>query len=195
MKNSNVKNMVVTAMLSAIAVVLMFIDFSVPFMPVFIKADISEMPALIASFAVGPFYGVAVCFIKNIANIMIHGSTGGIGELANFLMGAAFVLPAGYIYRYNKTKKGAMIGSLVGAVSMAALSLPINYYITYPMYARLMIPMETIVSMYQAILPSADSLFECLLIFNVPFTLLKGVLCSLITFLIYKRISHIIKDL
>ena len=182
-------------MLSAVAVVLMFIDFSVPFMPVFIKADISEMPALIASFAVGPFYGVAVCFIKNIANIMIHGSTGGIGELANFLMGVAFVLPAGYIYKRNKTKKGAKIGSLVGACAMAALSLPINYYITYPMYARLMIPMETIVSMYQAILPSVDSLFECLLIFNVPFTLLKGILCALVTFLIYKRISHIIKDI
>jgi riboflavin transporter FmnP len=192
MRNTNVRKIVVTAMLAAVASVLMFVDFSVPIMPSFIKLDISEMPALIATFAVGPLWGGAVCFIKNVVNMALHGTTGGVGELCNFLLGLTFVLPAGFIYKYNKTRKGALIGSLVGAVCMAVLSLPINYFITYPMYAKFM-PIDAIIGMYQEIFPGVDGLFSCLLIFNVPFTFVKGLICSAITFIVYKRISYIIK--
>ena len=178
-------------MLSAMAAILMFIDFSVPFMPPFIKLDVSEMPALVASFAVGPWWGVAVCLVKNLINLM-RTSTSGAGEFANFILGITFVLPAGYIYKYKKTRVGALIGSLVGAASMGALSLPINYYITYPIYSRFM-PIDVIVGMYEKIYSGVDGLFSCLLIFNVPFTFMKGVLCAAITFVIYKRISKLIK--
>ena len=191
MRNSNVRKIAVTAMLSAMAAILMFVDFSVPFMPPFIKLDVSEMPALVASFAVGPWWGVAVCLVKNLINLM-RTSTSGAGEFANFILGITFVLPAGYIYKYNKTRVGALIGSLVGAASMGALSLPINYYITYPIYSRFM-PIDVIVGMYEKIYSGVDGLFSCLLIFNVPFTFLKGVLCAAITFVIYKRISKLIK--
>ena len=119
-------------------------------------------------------------------------STGGVGELSNFLLGASFVFAAGIAYKKNNTKKGALIGSLVGALVMAILSVFTNYYIVYPIYTNFM-PMEAIIGAYQAILPSADSLLKCLIIFNMPFTFIKGMISVLITFLIYKRLSPILK--
>ncbi|MDP4133680.1 MAG: ECF transporter S component [Bacillota bacterium] len=186
----NTRKLVMTAMLSAVATVLMFVDFSVPFMPNYIKMDISELPALIASFSMGPAAGVAVCLIKNLANLF-RSQTGGIGELCNFFLGICFVLPAGLVYKMNKTKKGALTGCLVGAVSMAALSLPLNYFFIYPIYSKFM-SMEAIIKSYQIIFPKVNSLFECLLIFNVPFTFIKGLLVAILTFALYKKIAPVI---
>ena len=121
----------VTAMLSAIATVLMYIEIVVPFMPSFIKLDLSDLPSLIGSFAMGPVYGVVIAAVKNLLHLFFT-SSGGVGELSNFLLNAAFVLPAGLIYRFRKSKKGAIAGALTGAVVMAALSVPINYFIVYP---------------------------------------------------------------
>lgn len=182
--------MTVAAMLSAVATVLMFIDFSVPLMPSFIKLDVSELPALLASFSLGPVYGVVVCLIKNVINLA-RSSTSGVGEFCNFLLGAVFVFTAGIVYKKMKSRKGALIGSLIGAVAMAVLSLPINYYITYPIYANFM-PMEAIIGAYQAIFSGVDSLLDCLLVFNVPFTFFKGLLDVALTFLIYKKLSPIL---
>jgi hypothetical protein len=99
-KRVNVRYLTVTAMLSAVAYILMFLDFSVPFMPAFIKMDLSELPALIGSFAMGPLCGVVVCLIKNVLHLFIT-TTGGVGELSNFILGVAFVLPAGKTYVLN----------------------------------------------------------------------------------------------
>ena len=119
-----VRNMTVTAMLSAVAAVLMFFDFSLPmFIPSFVKMDISELPALLAAFSMGPVSGVVVCLVKNILAAIFHGSTGGIGEVCNFLLGAAFVGSAGVIYKYKKTRLGAVIAALVGSVVMAVISV------------------------------------------------------------------------
>lgn len=102
-KRVNVRYLTVTAMLSAVAYILMFLDFSVPFMPSFIKMDLSELPALIGSFAMGPLCGVIICLVKNVLHLFIT-STGGVGELSNFILGVAFVLPAGLLYKYKKNK-------------------------------------------------------------------------------------------
>ena len=182
--------LVVTAMLAAVATVLMFQEFSVPIMPSFIKLDISELPALLASFSLGPVYGIAVCLVKNLVSLT-HTSTGGVGELCNFLLGVTFVVPAGLLYKKMKNRKGAFLGSLIGAIIMAALSVPLNYFITYPIYT-VFIPMEGIIGMYQLILPFVDDLLECLLIFNMPFTFCKGMLDVLIAFLIYKPLSPLL---
>lgn len=190
-KKVNVRKLAVTAVMAAVAAVLMFISFSVPIMPSFIKLDLSELPALIASFALGPASGVAVCFLKNLVNLPTT-TTSGVGELCNFLLGAAFVLPAGLLYKKVQGRKGALIGSLTGAAAMAILSLPINYFITYPFYAVFM-PMDAIIGMYQAINPAVENLFQALLWFNVPFTLVKGLLSVAITFLVYKKISPLLK--
>lgn len=188
---SKTRKITVIGMLSAIAFILMYFDFSVPFMPSFIKMDISELPALIGSFALGPVSGVVICLIKNLLHLF-KTTTGGVGELSNFILGAMFVFPAGLLYQKLKTKKGAFIGSLIGALVMAVASIVTNYFIVYPIYTNFM-PMEAIIGAYQAINPSADSLLKCLIMFNMPFTFIKGMLSVLVTFLIYKRISPILK--
>ena len=181
----------ITAILSAAATVLMFLSFPIPFLiPSFVQMDVSELPALLASFSLGPLYGVAVCLVKNLIHLLIT-TTGGAGELCNFLLGACFVLPAGLIYQKLKARKGALLGALVGAVIMGLLSIPLNYYISYPIYANFM-PIDAILNMYQEIRPGVDGLLECLIIFNAPFTLLKGLLCTLLCFLIYKPLSPIL---
>lgn len=104
MSGFQIRKMTVTAILAAVSTVLMFLSFNVPFMPSFIKMDFSELPALIAAFAYGPLSGVIVCLIKNLINLLST-QTGGVGELSNFILGCAFVLPAGLIYKHKKTKK------------------------------------------------------------------------------------------
>ncbi len=191
-KKVNVRTLAMTAILGAVATVLMFISFSLPIIPSFVKLDFSELPALIAAFTMGPVSGAVVCLIKNLVNLPFT-STGGVGELCNFLMGVTFVVPAGLIYKYRKDRIGAVAGSFVGAVVMAALSFPINYFITYPFYAATMFPMEAIMAAYQAINPNVETLAQALLWFNVPFTFFKALCSVVITFLIYKRISPLIK--
>lgn len=189
-KRFDARRITVTGILAGLATVLMMLSFSVPLMPSFIKLDISELPALLAAFAFGPVEGVAVCLVKNVINAFFS-TTGCIGELSNFVLGCAFVVPGGVLYKYGKNRKFALIGSLIGAVAMACLSLPLNYYVMYPIYTRLM-PLDKIIAAYQAVLPSVDGLFACLLIFNVPFTLIKGGIDVLLTFVIYKRLSPLL---
>ena len=190
-KRVNVRCLTVTAMLSAVAYILMFLDFSVPFMPAFIKMDLSELPALIGSFAMGPLCGVVVCLIKNVLHLFIT-TTGGVGELSNFILGVAFVLPAGLIYKHKKNRKSALIGSLVGAAFMGIFSIVSNYFLVYPVYYNFM-PEEVILAAYQAILPSVKNILQCLICFNMPFTIIKGMFSVVITFLTYKHISPILK--
>lgn len=190
-KRTDIRKMTSTAMLSAVATVLMFFSFSVPLMPSFIKMDLSELPALIASFTFGPMAGVSVCLVKNLINVFFT-TTGGVGEVSNFLLGAMFVAPAGFIYQKMRTKKGAMIASVVGAATMAGLSLVTNYYIVYPVYTNIM-PMEVIIGAYSAINPNVTNLWQALLWFNVPYTFIKGMLSVVITMLIYKPLAPILR--
>ena len=179
-------------MLGAVAIILQFFEFVIPIMPSFIKLDLSDLPGLLGAFALGPWYGVVICLIKNIFHLATS-SSALVGELCNFLLGAAFVLPAGYIYKFNKTKKGAIIGAVVGAVCMALFSFPSNLFVTYPMYINLYgMSEEAILGMYQAILPSMKSLSQCLLVFNLPFTFVKAMISVAITMLIYKPLSPVL---
>ena len=194
MQNSTTKVRVLTgtAMLGAVAAVLMYLEFPIPIMPAFVKLDVSELPALIASFAYGPVSGVLVCLIKNLIKLPST-STAAVGELFNFVMGAIFVGVAGIVYKRNKTRKGAIVGALLGALVMAVVSVPYNYFIVYPAYVVMYhLPLEAIIGMYQAINPSVDGLLTCLLVFNLPFTFVKGVLDAVLCFLIYKPLSPIL---
>ena len=180
-KETNVRFIAVTGVLSAAAFVLMLIEIPVPMLiPPFIKFDFSDLPA-----------GILIEFIKNLLHTFVSGSFG-VGELSNFMLGAVFVGIAGLIYGMNRTKKGAVTGSLVGALAMALFSLPSNYFIVYPVYYNFM-PKDTILAAYQAILPSVKSIGESLLLFNVPFTFVKGMIDVAVTFLVYKKLSPILK--
>ena len=192
---SRTHKLAVTAMLSAVAFVLMFIEFPIPaLIPSFVKLDISDLPELLAAFSMGPLYGVAVTLLKNLLFILLHGTSSAyVGELFNFLMGSVFAFSAGFIYQRKKSRKSALIGSIVGAALMALISVPLNYFVVYPAYVVCYgLPLEAIIGMYQAILPSADSLIKCLTIFNMPFTFCKGMLDVLLCFLIYKPLSPLL---
>ena len=194
MQNSTSKVRVLTgtAMLGAVAAVLMYLEFPIPIMPAFVKLDVSELPALIASFAYGPVSGILVCLIKNLIKLPSN-STAAVGELFNFVMGALFVGVAGLIYKRNKTRKGAIVGALLGALVMAVVSVPYNYFIVYPAYVVMYhLPLDAIIGMYQAINPNVNGLLACLLVFNLPFTFVKGALDAALCFLVYKPLSPIL---
>lgn len=182
------KKMICIAMMSAIAIVVYYLDFPVPLMPSFIKLDLSNVVSLFAGFTLGPAAGVIVCLIKNVIHLVIKGfgTTMGIGDIFDFVTSAVFALSAGLVYRKVHTKKGAVIGCIVGTAAYTLISLPLNYFIVYPIYAKAFGGMEAIISAYNAILPGTDNLFSALCIFNLPFTFVKGILCSLVTILIYK---------
>lgn len=193
MKHHTVKTrtLAATAMLGAIGFILMFLELSVPVMPSFIKLDFSELPALLAAFAYGPVSGTMVCLLKNVLHVFLGGSSNGVGELSNFLMGCCYVVPAGLIYRRVKSRRGALLASVSGCIASAAMSLPINYFLIYPLYGKMM-PMDAILGLYQALDPSCNGLFDALLRFNVPFTLAKNALVCVLVFLIYKKLSPLL---
>lgn len=190
---NSVRPLAVTAMLSAVGCVLMMLDFPLPMLiPSFVKMDVSELPALLASFSLGPVYGVTVCLVKNILAALFHGSTGGIGEVCNFLIGAVFTGVAGALYKHRKNRRNAVVASLVGAAAMALVSVPVNYFISYPVYAAMFGGIDAILAAYQELRPGTDGLLECLLVFNMPFTFVKGLIDVALCFLIYKPLSPIL---
>lgn len=182
------------AMLSAIAVVLMLLEFPLPFIaPPFYEMDFSEVPVLIGAFAMGPLVGIIIEAVKVLLNLVINGTiTGGVGEMANFAIGCAFIVPASLIYKFHKTKKSAFIGLGIGMLVMAALGCILNAYVLLPAYGKaLNIPIDVFIGMGQAIHPSIDSIMSFVLLTVLPFNILKGLLSSLIVILIYKRIRHL----
>ena len=124
----------------------------------------------------------------------LHGTSSAyVGELFNFIMGSVFSFSAGFLYQRNKSRKGALLGSVLGAALMAVLSVPFNYFLVYPAYVVCYgLPLDAIIGMYQAILPSSDSLIKCLTIFNMPFTFCKGMLDVALCFLVYKPLSPLL---
>ena len=192
-RKENIRKLCVIGIMSAVSAVLMMLSFNIPIMPSFIKMDFSELPALITAFSIGPIAGVIVCLLKNLINLPFS-TTAGVGELSNFVLGVALVLPAGLIYKKMKTRAGALIGSSIGSLIMAVFSIPWNYFVTYPAYVKILnFPLEAILGMYKAINPNVNGLLQALLIFNLPYTFCKGLVISLLTFLLYKRLSPIIK--
>lgn len=190
----NTRNMVKIAILGAIGMVLMFFELTVGFAPPFLKLDISDMPALIGSFAMGPGAGVVIQFIKNILSLLIEGtSTGGVGELSNFIVGSAFVFTAGYIYSKNRVYKNAIIGLITGVIVMTLFATFSNYFIVFPLYARIMIPLDEIVAMASSVNNLVVDYKTLILYAVVPFNLLKGAVVSAATLLIYKRVSPILQ--
>ena len=196
---SRTHKLTISAMLSGVAFLLMFIEFPIPaLIPSFVKLDLSDLPALLGTFSLGPVYGVVIQLVKNLLHLPF-GSSAGVGELSNFLLGSVFVLVAGLVYRRHKSRKSALWGSLLGAVLMALVSLPSNYFVVYPAYEVLYgLPMAGIVGMYEAIMgsiahvPTGNALLNCLVVFNVPFTLCKGLLNVGICLLIYKPLSPLL---
>ena len=192
-KNINVRAMCVIAIMSALGAVLMAVEFPIPMLiPPFIKLDFSEVPALITTFALGPVPGMAVCLLKNLIHLPF-GSSMDIGELANFIFGAVFTGVAGLIYKHRHNRKWAAISCAVGALAMSVVCVFVNYWLIYPLYSKVLgLSTEAIVGMYSQI-HEVNGLMAALALFNLPFTFIKGVIDSVICFLIYKPLSPILK--
>ena len=193
---SKIRIMAQVAMLAAVATILMLVEFPIPFLaPPFYQLDFSEIPVLIGTFAMGPLWGVVIEFIKILLNFVLNGTiTAGVGELANFVIGCSFIIPAGIIYRMNKTRKNALIGMVTGTILMAIVGCLVNAFVLLPAYsAGLGIPMDTLIGMGSAINPAITNVGWFVVLAVAPFNLLKGVLVSVVTLLIYKKVSVIIK--
>lgn len=186
---------VMIGMLSAIAGILHCFDFAIPIAPSFYKLDFSELAALIGGFAFGPVAGVLIEFVKILVKLVIKStSTAFVGDLANFLVGCMLVLPAAIIYQYHKSKKSALIGCIVGTVVMTIFGTVFNAIYLIPAFAKLYgMPIEVILGMGAAIHPSINNIWNFVLLCVAPLNLIKGAMISVITMLVYKRISPILK--
>ncbi|MBC7086935.1 MAG: ECF transporter S component [Tissierellales bacterium] len=183
------------AVLGVLAFVLMLFEFPLVWLaPPFLKLDISDLPALLGSFALGPMAGVIVQLLKNLLFITIRGSaSSGVGELANFIVGSVFAYTAGAIYFKKKTMNRAVLGLVSGTLMMTLIITFANYFFLFPMYARVYgLSIETLVEMGTAINSNIVDLKTMMVYAIVPFNLLKGILVSAITILVYKRLSPIL---
>lgn len=192
-KSKNLSKMIKISILSAIALILMFFEFALPIFPDFLKIDLSEVPVLIGAFALGPLSGILIELMKNLLHFVIKSQTAGIGEMANFLVGCSFVLPAAYIYSKNKTRKGAMVGLLLGVVIMVISASLLNYFVLLPLYEKVLgFPISAIVEWASKVNKNIKDVNSLIVYSIAPFNLLKGTFASLITILIYKRVSPIL---
>ena len=193
----NTHKMIQIAMLGAIATVLMLFEFPMPFLaPSFYELDFSELPVLIGGFAMGPVAGILIEALKILLHLLIKGThTAFIGELGNFIIGCAMVVPASLIYQKIKTKKGAVIGLVCGTICMALIGAVVNAFLLLPAYGKAFgMPVEAFVEMGAAIHSSVNSLFRFCLLLVTPFNLVKGAIISVLTMLLYKRISVLLKS-
>lgn len=182
-------------MFSAIAAVLMLFEIPMPFAPGFYKLDFSELPALIAAFAFGPVAGVMVEFCKIVLKLLFKStSTAFVGELANFAVGCSFLLPASILYLFNKTKKTAVIGCITGTLCMTVFGTAFNAIYLLPKFAQLYgMPMEALIGMGTAINGAITGIVSFVCFAVAPLNLIKGASVSIITMLVYKQLSPVLK--
>lgn len=188
------KGMAKIGILSGLAVVLMLFDFPLPIAPSFYKLDFSELAVLLGGFSMGPLAAIMIEALKNILNVLFTGSnTAYVGEFANFVIGALFTAVASAIYHHKKTRKNAIIGMVVGTLVMAAAGAVVNALVMLPMYSTLYnMPMDVIIGMGSAICGWISDIWTFCLFAVVPFNIVKGIIISILTSLIYKHVSPIL---
>ena len=187
----NIRTITMTALLSAMAYVLAFVEFPVPLSPSFAKMDLSDFPALIGAFAFGSISGLLIELVKNTLQLPTT-STGGIGEIANFLMGASYVVAAGVIYKRRKAKKTALIACIAASLVMGIAAALANYFILLPLFETFM-PLDQLIASFGAFLPFIHTKLDIVLFNALPFNMLKGLVIGGFTMLTYKRLTPILK--
>ena len=192
--NKNLKYIVKIGILSALAAVLMLFELPLWFAPPFYKLDFSEIPILIGSFALGPVAGVIMELLKNLLNLLMDGTTTAfVGEFANFVTGCAFVLPAALIYKHKKSLKSALVGLAFGTLSLVIVGALMNYFVLVPAFSELYhLPLESIVAMGTAVNASISDLKTLIIFAVMPFNFIKSLVCSVVTLLLYKKVSKIL---
>lgn len=182
-----------TALMAAISTVVMFFEFTFPPFPPFLKFDLSGLPILLTAFIMGPVQAVVVTLIKDLFHVLST-TTGGVGELADFLILSAFALTAGTIHRKMPSVKGTAIACLCGTVVIAIVGALANYFLLIPFFSQLM-PIDAIIAACNAVNPAVDSLMGYILFGAVPFNMAKGIVISVVTVVTYKKLAHVMKFL
>lgn len=180
MRDKRLHILIKISILSAFAFVFMLIEVPLPFFASFLKLDISDLPALFGAFAMGPSAGIIIELLKNVLHGITKTDSAWIGELANFIVGSAFVLVAGFIYRFKKNRAHALVGLFAGTIAMAAAAALGNSYIFLPLYQKVLgwpMPQSMVIFIVYSI---------------VPFNLFKGAVLSIIAFLSYKKLSPLL---
>ena len=192
---SSARSIAYIAIFAAIAAVLMFLEFPLFFAPSFYEIDLSEVPVLICTFYLGPVAGVVCEFLKVLLKLLMKGtSTAFVGDFANFALGCTLVLPASIVYHYRKSKKSAVRGMILGTVFMTVFGSLFNAFFLIPKYVQLYkLPLDAIIGMGTKVNPAITSVSTLVLFAVVPFNIVKGVVVSLITLLLYKRVERLLK--
>ena len=193
---TKINKLVIMAMFSAVAAVLMYVEFPITFIaPAFYEMDLSEVPVMIGSFMLGPCAGVIMEAVKVLLKLVLKGtSTAFVGDFANFILGCALVVPASVLYHTKKTKKRAVIGLVTGGIVLIVSGVFLNALYLLPKYSQLYgMPVETFIKMGAAINPAISNIFTFVILAVAPFNLIKATVVGVITMLLYKYLSRLIK--
>ena len=190
------KKMALISIFGALSAVLMYFKFPIPFMPPFMEFDFCGVPEMIGGFALGPIAAVLIIAIKLILKLALMGTTTMfVGELSNFILSCVYVLPAIYIYRRNKSKKGAIYGLVLGTILVSITAIFTNLFIIIPFYGKMLgLQFNVILDMCAAVNPLINSSITLAIFGIIPFNLIKNGVVSIITIILYKKISHLIKN-
>ena len=195
LKQFSLKQLLTITLMAVISFIIMFLEMPIPIFPEFLKVDISDLPALITGIALGPVAGILVELFKNLLHLL-RTSTMGVGELANFLVGAALILPPSLMYKKKPELKTLAIGLVGGILLMGVVGGLANYFILLPFYEKAMgFPMAAIVGMGSAVNPAIKDTFSLILYAIVPFNILKGIIVTLFSLALYKRVVPLVKGM
>ena len=189
-RKMSTSTMVKIGILGAVSFLLMLVEFPLPLFPPFLKIDASDLPSIVATMSLGPVAGVMVQFIKNILRVILGSMTGGVGELANFLIGSLFVVPLGLAYKKLPNIKGYIVGAVIGTISMSVFAAFLNYAFLIPLYATLFGGMEVIVNMSIAVNPNLTDLRALVIFGIIPFNLIKCVAISILGYFTYRGLMR-----
>jgi riboflavin transporter FmnP len=186
------RNAVLIAMFGAVSMVLMLLEFPIPIAPPFMKIDLSDLPAILGTFMIGPGAGAGIAALKIVLKLVFKGTdTAFVGELSNFVCALMYILPSYFFYHRKKTKKRAAISLMLGTLSVSILAVFVNYFIMFPLYSKLYgMPLKAIIAMGTAVNSHINGLFSMMLIIVFPFNILKYGIVSVITFIAYKRLKR-----
>lgn len=191
--NQRTRVLTYTALMAAISTVVMFFEFTFPPFPPFLKFDLSGLPILLTAFIMGPVQAIIVTLIKDLFHVLST-TTGGVGELADFLILSSFAVTAGLIHRKMPSVKGTALACFAGTVAIAIVGALANYYLLIPFFSNIM-PIDAIISACNAVNPAIDSLAAYILFGAIPFNVAKGIVISVVTVVTYKKLGHVMKFL
>ena len=175
------KRLITISMLSAVAFVLTFIKFPLPFIPPYLTLDFSDVPTLLATFLLSPIAGIIVALIKNILNFLFNIGDP-VGTVANFLAGVSFLLSSYYVYRKRKNNRSLIYGLITGTIVMTIVLSILNYFVLLPLYGMIF-NLGDVLNNVKIVIVSGV----------IPFNLIKGIIISIIFVLLFRRLRHIIK--